>query len=62
MQRAFDLDIPQALSDVCDPGCLALIVYDMQVGIAKQIENGQQINSVEPSMISESRSVQALLG
>src|SRR5208283_9326 len=43
MQRAFGLNIPQTLDDVCDPTRLALIVYDMQVGIVKQIENGQQI-------------------
>lgn len=43
MQRAFSLDIPQTLSDVCDPTRLALIVYDMQVGILNQIENGPQI-------------------
>src|SRR5712692_2655910 len=43
MQRAFQLNIPQTLEDVCDPTRLALIVYDMQVGIVKQIENGQQI-------------------
>jgi nicotinamidase-related amidase len=43
MQRAFELDIPQTLEDICDPTRLALIVYDMQVGIVKQIENGQQI-------------------
>ena len=43
MQRAFGLDIPQTLDDVCDPARLALVVYDMQVGIVKQIENGQEI-------------------
>src|SRR6202022_2965640 len=43
MQRAFGLNIPQELGDVCDPARLALVVYDMQVGIVKQIENGQQI-------------------
>jgi nicotinamidase-related amidase len=43
MQRAFGLDVPQTLEDICDPKRLALIVYDMQVGIVKQIENGQQI-------------------
>ena len=35
MQRAFGLDIPQTLDDVCDPTRLALVVYDMQVGIVK---------------------------
>jgi biuret amidohydrolase len=43
MEWAFGLNIPQTLDDVCDPTRLALIVYDMQVGIVKQIENGQQI-------------------
>jgi biuret amidohydrolase len=43
MQRTFGISIPQTLEDVCDPTRLALIVYDMQVGIVNQIENGQQI-------------------
>jgi len=43
MQQAFGLNIPQTLDDVCDPTRLALVVYDMQVGIVKQIENGPQI-------------------
>jgi nicotinamidase-related amidase len=43
MQRAFGLSIPQTLEDVCDPTRLALIVYDMQVGIVSQIGNGHQI-------------------
>jgi hypothetical protein len=43
MQRAFGLSIPQTLADVCDPARLALIVYEMQVRIVKQIENEQQI-------------------
>ena len=43
MQRAFELDIPQTLEDICAPTRLALVVYDMQVGIVKQVENGQAI-------------------
>jgi len=43
MQRAFGLEIPQSLNDVCDSARLALIVYDMQVGIVNQIKNGPQI-------------------
>ena len=43
MQQVFGLKIPQSLEDVCDPTRLALVVYDMQVGIVKQIKNGQQI-------------------
>src|SRR5439155_18891034 len=43
MQRSFELDIPQTVEDICDPTRLALVVYDTQIGIVKQIENGQQI-------------------
>lgn len=43
MQRAFGLNIPESLDDVCDPTRLALIVYDMQVGIVSQIKNGLEI-------------------
>jgi biuret amidohydrolase len=42
MQRAFGLNIPQTLDDICDPARLALVVYDMQVGIVKQIDNGKE--------------------
>lgn len=45
MQRAFGLNIPQTLEDVCDPTRLALVVYDMQVGIINQIKNGPEIIS-----------------
>lgn len=43
MQRAFGLTIRQTLEEVCDPASLALVVYDMQVGIVSQIANGPQI-------------------
>ena len=45
MQRAFGLKIRQTLQDVCDPASLALIVYDMQVGIVRQISNGAEITT-----------------
>jgi nicotinamidase-related amidase len=41
--RVFDLDIPLSLADVCDRRRMALIVYDMQVGIVGQIGNGDEI-------------------
>ncbi len=43
MEQAFGLVIPETLEEVCDPKRLALIVYDMQVGILSQIKNGEQI-------------------
>ncbi|MCU1301155.1 MAG: nicotinamidase-like amidase [Candidatus Sulfotelmatobacter sp.] len=45
MQRAFGLNIPQTLEDVCDPTRMALVVYDMQVGIVNQIGNGPEITA-----------------
>jgi biuret amidohydrolase len=43
MEKAFGLEIPQTLEDVCDPRRLALVVYDMQVGIVNQIKNGREV-------------------
>jgi nicotinamidase-related amidase len=55
MQRAFGLEIPRTLEDICDPKRLALIVYDMQVGIVKQIENGQQITDKVAQVLTAAR-------
>jgi biuret amidohydrolase len=55
MQRAFGLDIPQTLDDICDPKRLALVVYDMQVGIVKQIENGPQITEKVVQVLTAAR-------
>src|SRR5258705_3212153 len=43
MKRAATIDIPQTLKEVCDPGRLALVVYDMQIGILKQLKNPEEI-------------------
>jgi biuret amidohydrolase len=43
MQQHRDLHIPDGLAEVCDPGRLALIVYDMQVGVVEQIADGPQV-------------------
>ena len=42
MKNIFGLSIPQTLEDVCDPQRVALLVYDMQVGILSQIKNPEQ--------------------
>jgi nicotinamidase-related amidase len=43
MERAFGLDIPRTLEEVCRPDRLALIVYDMQAGIVVQLPDGAEI-------------------
>ena len=43
MEQIFGLNVPQTLEDICNRTRLALIVYDMQVGIVSQIKNGRHI-------------------
>ena len=43
MKQAFGIDIPHTLEDVCNAKRLALLVYDMQVGIKAQIKEGNAI-------------------
>ena len=43
MEQAFGLRITRTLEDVCNPTDMALLVYDMQVGIVRQIENAPEI-------------------
>ena len=45
MIQAYGLDIPRTLEDLCDPRRMALLVYDMQVGILSQIKNGAEITT-----------------
>jgi len=43
MKQAFGIGIARTLEDVCNPRHLALLVYDMQVGIKSQIKEGDVI-------------------
>jgi biuret amidohydrolase len=43
MKSAYGVNIPQTLEEVCDPKRVALLVYDMQVGILGQIKNGDEV-------------------
>jgi nicotinamidase-related amidase len=42
MKSAYGITIPRTLEEVCDPQRVALLVYDMQVGILSQIKNGDE--------------------
>jgi len=55
MQRAFGLNIPQTLEEVFDRRRLALIVYDMQVGIVRQLANGSHITAQVVKVLSAAR-------
>jgi nicotinamidase-related amidase len=41
MQRSYGLEIPETLEEVCRPQRLALLVYDMQVGIVRHVPDAQ---------------------
>ena len=43
MERVEGLEIPQSLTDACDPRRLGLVVYDMQVGILSEIDDGEAV-------------------
>ncbi|WP_069165856.1 cysteine hydrolase family protein [Nocardia altamirensis] len=43
MRNAFGLSIPQTVEDACDPTRMAVLIYDMQVGIVRQIPDGDTI-------------------
>jgi biuret amidohydrolase len=55
MIQAYGLDIPRTLEDLCDPRRIALLVYDMQVGILSQIRNGAEITTRVLKVLSAAR-------
>jgi nicotinamidase-related amidase len=40
MRRRSGLNIPETLEDICDPATMAVIVYDMQAGVLRQLPDG----------------------
>lgn len=57
MEHAFGLDIPQTLEEACDPRRIALLVYDMQVGILSQLpqEKGEKITASVVKVLQAAR-------
>jgi nicotinamidase-related amidase len=56
MERAFGLDIPLTLAEVCHPQRTALLVYDMQAGIVSQIADGPQVVERVGAVLEAARS------
>jgi nicotinamidase-related amidase len=56
MKNIFGLNIPQTLEEVCDPHGIALLVYDMQVGILNQIKNADRITRQVLKVLTAARS------
>jgi biuret amidohydrolase len=55
LQRAYGLEVPQNLKEACDPRRLALIVYDMQVGILRQIQGGDAVTAKVAELLRVAR-------
>ena len=55
MKDIFGLSIPETLGEVCDPQRVALLVYDMQVGILSQIKNPEEIMLQVVKVLSAAR-------
>ncbi|MBV8990723.1 MAG: cysteine hydrolase [Solirubrobacterales bacterium] len=43
MEQLYGLKVPKSLEEVCSPEHLALLVYDMQVGILAQIDDRERV-------------------
>jgi len=55
MERAFGLEIPLTLSEVCHPRRTAVLIYDMQIGIVSQISDGGRVLEHVRSVLAAAR-------
>ena len=55
MDHGFGLDVPETLAEVCRPERLALLVYDMQVGIASQLTDGREVTRAVAGVLDAAR-------
>ena len=55
MEREYGLEIPQSLEEVCDPRRLALVVYDMQVGVLNQLERAAEVTQRVVEVVEAAR-------
>lgn len=55
MEHAFGLAIPQSLAEACQPQRTALVVYDMQVGILRQLEHAAEITTSVVDVVQVAR-------
>jgi biuret amidohydrolase len=57
MKHAFGLSIPLSVEDALDPASTALIVYDMQVGIMRQMKHGGEIVAKVAAVLEVAREI-----
>jgi nicotinamidase-related amidase len=55
MEKAYGLTIPQTLDEACEPARMALLVYDMQVGVLSQIAGADAVTSAVVRVLDAAR-------
>src|SRR5260370_38797255 len=55
MKQAFGVNIPRTLEEVCEARRLALLIYDMQVGIMTQVAGAESTIASVRSVLDASR-------
>jgi len=55
MEKAFGLEIPGNLEEACHPLRTALVVYDMQVGILRQLRDGAAVTAKVVQVLQATR-------
>lgn len=55
MKNPFDLDLYASLDELCRPDRMAIIVYDMQVGILNQVSGGAEIVARNAAVLAAAR-------
>src|SRR6516225_7820151 len=55
MEKAYGLEIPESLEEACSPQRTALLVYDMQVGILRQLRDGVVITAKVVEVLQAAR-------
>jgi biuret amidohydrolase len=55
MQKPFGLEIPETLDEACDPSRAALLVYDMQVGVLRQIARRDEVRAAVQRVVGAAR-------
>ena len=56
MKHTHGLAIPTTLQDACHPQRMALLVYDMQVGICSQVKTANQVVTRISGLLAVARS------
>src|SRR5262249_32364787 len=55
MERAYGLEIPDNLEEACRPQRTALVVYDMQVGILRQLRDAAAVTAKVVQVLQAAR-------